>query len=110
MEIRNAKIKSTSLGFVEHGLLSAWLNLEYSSSEGQGFGGYYLIGPAMAGFVTEVLKIVGVDRWEDLNGKCIRVKQDHNKVYEVGNLLEDMWFNPKKYMEKFKCDCNKKEA
>ncbi len=100
MEIKNAKINSTSLGREDHGILSGYLNLQYDSSSGQSFGGYSLHGEAMSIFVDNVLKIVGVETWEELIGKYVRVKQDDGKVYEIGNLLEDKWFNPKDSFQK----------
>src|SRR4051812_15085485 len=104
METRNATIKSTALGYEDHGILTVWLNLDYGDS-GQGFGGYALdmydrdkdtrVSHRSCGeWITAILKVVGVRRWEDLPGKHIRVQNDHGKVHAIGNLLKDEWFIP----------------
>jgi hypothetical protein len=93
-EIKNAKIESTMFGFEDHGILTAFLHLNYSGA-GQGFGGYDLRQDGAAQkWMAKVLKVVGVQKWEDLRGEHIRVESDHSKVYRIGNLLEDKWFNP----------------
>jgi hypothetical protein len=109
-EMKNAKIKSTSLGGYDGGstMLTCWLHLEYESG-GQGFGGYCLDTPIRdendnflrregsaygAEFIARILDTVGVDRWEDLPGKHIRVKSEHNKVHAIGHIIKDKWFNP----------------
>jgi len=92
------------LGYEDHGILTAMLHLDYSGS-GQAFGGYALDryskehekrieDKACGFFIRRVLEVVGVDKWEGLAGKYIRVKADSNKVYAIGHLLEDKWFNP----------------
>lgn len=88
-EIRNAVIKRTELGYEDHGILTAWLHLYYGSS-GQGFGGFWL----NVKFIDGVLKTVGVQRWEDLAGKHLRADCDHGKVYRIGHIVEDKWFDP----------------
>ena len=106
METKNAKITSTMLGYEDHGILSCMLYLSYGGS-GQGFGGYCLdsydkekekrIATIHCGvWIAEILKIVGVEKWEDLKGQHIRVRSEHGKVHSIGNLLEDRWFNPEK--------------
>jgi len=103
-EIKNARIQSTMLGYEDHGILTCFLYLEYGGS-GQGFGGYALdayvkeakeriAGAYGLRFITSVLKVVGVTQWEDLPGKHIRADSDHTKVYRIGNLLRDEWFDP----------------
>lgn len=98
--IKNAKIKSTMLGVEDHGILTAFLHLDYGGA-GQGFGGYGLGGPFCSAWVERVLETVGVEKWEDLPGKHIRVKAEHSKVHEIGNILEDKWFNPAEEFKNF---------
>lgn len=94
METKNAKIKSTYLGLEDHGLFTCFLNLDYGGSF-QGFGGHSLTHPKYGvEYLGRVLKTVGVDRWEELPGKVIRVKADHGAVYAIGHIIEDRWFNP----------------
>jgi hypothetical protein len=79
--------------------------LDYGDS-GQGFGGYMLYVPESwsshrkdcknyAGhFIYRVLEVVGVENWSQLKGKTVRVRADHSKVYEIGHIVKDDWFNP----------------
>ena len=72
--IKNAKIDKTKLG-LEEGWFTCWLYLNYGSSC-QGFGGYGLGDKWGISFIEEVLKVVGVDSWEELPGKYIRVETE----------------------------------
>lgn len=106
METKNAKITSTMLGIEDHGIFSFMLHLDYGGS-GQGAGGYALDAPidkdgvflgrvgtaSGMSLIIEILKIVGVDKWEDLKGKLIRVKAEQHKVYAVGHYLNDKWLD-----------------
>ena|SRR6185437_16325600 len=101
MEIKNAIIRDVRLGFEDHGLLTAYLDLDYGGVC-QGFGGYGLGAPGAnycGEFIAQCLKIVGVREWTDLPGKTIRVKQEHVKVHAVGHIVEDRWFNPSELFE-----------
>jgi len=112
MEIKNAIIEKTTLGKEDHGIMTAFLTLNYGGS-GQGFGGYSFdrydkkqkrrIGSSYGcEFIMRVLKVVGVNNWEDLEGKHIRVKADSGKVYAIGNIIEDEWFSPEDLYEELK--------
>jgi hypothetical protein len=104
METKNAIITSATLDIGDRGFLQAWLYLEYGGS-GQGFGGYVLYLPKdfahhkgqinYAGhFIYRRLQIAGVEKWEQLNGKTIRVKCEHSKVHAIGHIINEDWFNP----------------
>lgn len=95
LKIKNARIEGTMLGIEGHGILTAFLYLEYDGG-GQGFGGYSIEGPYASKFIKRVLEVVGVEEWEELKGKHIRVKATSIKVHEIGNILEDKWFNPRR--------------
>lgn len=105
MEERNAIIVGAKLGFDDHKILTAWLALDYGCS-GQHFGGYALYLPesfkhhelkdGTAGhFIYRVLQIAGVDEWDQLVGKSIRVRHNHNKVEAIGHIIKDDWFCPR---------------
>ena len=104
-ETRNAIITAASITTADHGLLSAWLTLDYGGS-GQGFGGYSLYLPktfdhhnilSPAGhFIFRVMEIAGVENWDDLPGKTIRVIASFEGVSAIGHIVKDDWFDPEK--------------
>ena len=86
LEIKNAKIKSTSLGIEDHGIFTAFLHIE-GDGWGCGFGGFSLdsyskkegkrIGHAFGiDFIQEILKTLDVPAWEKLPGTFLRVETE----------------------------------
>ncbi len=111
-ETKNAVIESARITNDDHGLLSAWLTLDYGGS-GQGFGGYSLYLPDSfthskkqanyAGhFIWRVMEIAGVTEWSQLAGKTIRVMARHDSIEAIGHIVKENWFNPKVEFEKLK--------
>ena len=102
METKNAVITGTFLGLEDHGFLSAFVYLDYGGSR-QGFGGYALGTPASGKlnincglFLSRVLEVVGVEKWEQLPGRSVRVQADHCKVRAIGHFIRDQWFIPER--------------
>lgn len=104
-EIKNAKITGTMLGYEDHGIMTMIINLDYGDSSGQGFGLFALdttngkeypfrerVGSAFGlQAIIEVLSVVGVNTWEELPGKSVRVDASWDKVHRLGHYLEDKW-------------------
>lgn len=106
MDIENAKITKVSISMADHGCLTFWLTLE-GGGWVCGFGGY-CIGKGFLGadeFKAEsgsgleammrIMDVVGVERWEDLEGKYVRCKTEGwgGTIKEIGNVLKNKWFN-----------------
>ena len=122
IETRNAVIASAEITNADHGILSAWINLDYNKNLCQSFGGYTLYVPNVfkhrrhdldtnwAGhFIFRVLRIAGVSNWSELKGQTIRIKLKDSKIQAIGHIIHDHWFDPSedfKLMENIK---NKEE-
>jgi len=103
--MKNAVITGAHITNDDHGVLSAWVFLDYGGSGGQGFGGYVLYLPKdfthstnqrnYAGhFIWRVMEVAGVSKWEELKGKTVRAKAEHSKVHAIGHIVKDDWFDP----------------
>ena len=111
-EICNARIEKVSFGYEDHGFLTFFLGLDIAGGGGCCWGGYCLDEydkaqgrriPTQAGFecLTEIMKTVGVDNWEDLEGKYIRVvnRGIGRTIKTIGNLMEDKWFDIEEFFK-----------
>lgn len=120
--IKNAKITSVSITMSDHGCLCYWIMLE-GSGWGCGFGGYAIgkgcLGAKDSDFKAEtgnglvammrIMNVVGVSKWEDLEGQFVRVAMPDNwgtSIHIIGNILNNKWFDQKKFFAE--C-CNNKE-
>lgn len=103
--IENAKIVGTTLGIEDHGIMTFYLHIEFVKSACS-FGGYSLDSydkkvkrriASAAGLqaIIEILKCVGVSKWEDLVGTYIRCEHQGwgGKILRIGNLIKDQWFS-----------------
>jgi hypothetical protein len=97
-EIINAKITGTMLGVEDHGIFTSFLYLEWEGG-GVGIGGYVLGGESGLKFIERTLEVVGVEKWEDLEGKYVRVETEGlgRPVRGIGNILKDDWLYPKEF-------------
>lgn len=105
MEIRNAIIESVTLDMGDRGLLTAYLHLDYGNGGHQGFGGFVLYLPkgfshhqkdsGFAGhFIFRCMQIAGVESWDKLKGKTVRVKATQGRVEAIGHIVKEDWFCP----------------
>lgn len=110
--IKNAKIVSTMLGREDHGIMTFMIFVEFDNCIHCGIGGYALDQYdkkiekrifTVSGMeaISKILEIVGVDKWEDLPNKYIRIKDNGwgKTIDEIGNLMVDEWFNLREYFE-----------
>lgn len=101
----NAIIKNTSLGMDDHSMFTCMLMCE-GDGWGQGFGGYRLDSrledpPSKYGieFIKKIIETVGCGSWEKLSGQHLRIKHTHDKIYAIGHILEERWFDPTELLE-----------
>lgn len=104
---RNARITSSDIFIEDHGILTAFLYLDFGGTS-QGFGGYNLESKGAnycAAFIRGVLDVIGEYHWSKLAGKVIRVRGGGGPglattIEAIGHPIEDRWFYPKRVMEK----------
>lgn len=117
-ETKNAIIEGVRISNADHGLLSAWITLDYGGS-GQSFGGYNLYLPKSfthsvnqanyAGhFIWRCMEIGGVSEWSDLRGKTIRVRGNRSGIEAIGHIVKDDWFCPKSDFQKMEAEVSKR--
>ena len=113
MEVLNAQIIDTKLGLEDHGVFTFGLHIRTGDGKESIIGGYsldyydcetqkYVFRKKGIELIYWILNTVGVENWEDLNGKYIRIKLENNfsPVCEIGNLMDDSkWLNFKKFFE-----------
>lgn len=105
-KIENARIKSTSISMADHGCLIISLNVEgnhWGCNIGGWCNGVGHLGATLwkgnGSAIVAMMKImdtVGVSKWEDLNGKLIRVEvpvPGSRSISKIGNIIEDKWFD-----------------
>lgn len=107
----NAKIKSTMLGFEDHGIFTAYITLE-GDGWGQGFGGFTFCEPIKDGgrflyrrgtayaasYIMALLKALDLERWEQLPGTLVRYRRSGGgsmgKIESIGHIYKEQWFTP----------------
>lgn len=115
MAIENVRITATKLSMGDHGCLTFYIFVD-GGGWGCGIGGY-CIGHGYLGCdedffdatskglvaMMRIMDVVGVEKWEDLPGKYIRVETDGwgDDIHKIGNILKDKWFD---FEEFFVCE------
>lgn len=105
MKIENAIIESTFLGYEDHGILTFVIGLK-GACFSVGFGnvaldqwsekeGRRVAQPKSMDCIAKILEVVGVDRWEDLKGKHVRIAFNDlgSTVTRIGNIIENKWLD-----------------
>lgn len=116
MEYINAKVTGTQLGCLhDRGIMTFWIRLEFDGC-GQGFGGYCLdnynqelddrIQTALTGeMVYGILQALGLDSWEDIKGKYVRIAIDKKglsqKILGIGHIVNDKFFMVEDWLSKY---------
>ena len=108
--ILNARITNTVITMREQATLTFHVFFEGQCSAG--IGGYcighgylgadeFTAGSSGLVAMMKIMDTVGVDCWEDLKGKYIRVVDPGlgNPVTKIGNIIEDKWFDIDAFFE-----------
>lgn len=101
VEVVNMKIEGTFLG-IERGCLTFSLTLN-GDGLGCGFGGWSL-GRAGSDLIREVLNVVGVEAWEELPGKYVRVRIEDQRSTAIGHITSNKWLNIAEWLEQWKAE------
>lgn len=117
-EILNAQVTNADLSMEDHGSLVLWLTLN-GNGWGVGYGGYgigkgYVGAAEFKGYakgtelIMRVMDTIGVARFQELMGKYVRVavnfSTDGGRVYIIGNIIEDNWFDIKDFFTEEEID------
>ncbi len=110
--IKNARIQSTMLGREDHGVMTFMIYID-ACDFSCGIGGFCLdeysddikariFRAESMEVISEILDVVGVDKWEDLPGKYIRFEDNGrgSPITKIGNIINDKWFDMKGFFEK----------
>jgi hypothetical protein len=112
MKIVNAIIENVELEIEDHDILTCMLFLDFGGSI-QGFGGYALGNSNClqnkknycGHFIRRCLEVSGVNNWNKLKGKTVRVRflegTYNEKINAIGHIVKEDWFCPEEdFMEK----------
>lgn len=110
--IKNARIQSTMLGREDHGVMTFMIYID-ACDFSCGVGGFCLdeysddikariFRAESMEVISEILDVVGVDKWEDLPGKYIRFEDNgwRSPITKIGNIINDKWFDMKEFFGK----------
>lgn len=113
-DLLNGKITATKLTMEDYGCLSGDIVIEGCGC-GVVYGGYCLghgylgakeftCSESTAPYLMRIMDTVGVNRWEDLNGKYVRwaCRGLSDTVKIIGNIIDDKWFDAESFFEDYK--------
>ena len=108
-KVLNAVVTKTTLGIEDHGCLSSFIYVDRQGGCSQGFGGWALHLPpsfthhelkSVAGhFICRVLDVCGVESWDKVAGKAVRICEKGGRLVAIGHIINDDWFIPKSDFE-----------
>jgi hypothetical protein len=113
-KIENAKISDVSISMADHCCLTfnvfiegdGWFTSFGGYVNGHGYLGSDYWDGCGSGIVAmmKIMDTVGVENWEDLKGRYVRVENDGwgYSVCKIGNIIKDKWFDIKEFFEKTK--------
>lgn len=103
---RNVRITKITLDRKDFGSLTSWIAFEWEGG-GQGGGGYNLGGPFCYLWIVGILEALQLDDFYLIKGTNCRIRHSHDKVFQIGHINKDKWFDPSDMMEQAKILSNK---
>ena len=106
-EVKNAQITDTFLGYNENGFVTFFIHVVWNKDFSCNLGGMPMDQEAVAN-LCGVLKTVGVQNWEGLKGKLVRIAVEEvtaedtkgadgetgiRVANKIGNILDEDWFD-----------------
>ena len=103
-KIENVIIEGVMLGFEDHNIMTCMVYVK-GDDRNQGFGGYFLdrydtqlkrrVGRAYGmEWLMRLMNAVGVRSFNELKGMYVRIEADYYKIYRIGHIVKDQWFDP----------------
>ena len=108
LEVKNAVIERASLTTDNDGKLMAFIYLDCGKTSpilcGHGLYlpksfTYYSLESVAGHFIFRVMEVAGVENWDELPGKTIRVRLNNGTIWEIGHIINDDWFCPERDFE-----------
>lgn len=106
-EVKNAQITDTFLGYNENGFVTFFIHVVWNRDFSCDLGGMPMDQEILAN-LCGILKTVGVQKWEDLKGKLVRIavekvtpedtkgadgETEIRVANKIGNILDEDWFD-----------------
>lgn len=91
MSIDNALIDYVFLGIEDHGCFAVSIGFDFGG-EGQATGAINLGNPKFClAYLKKILSAVGVDSFDKLKGRSVRVKREGGMVVGFGHFIKNEW-------------------